>query len=1034
MPNINNIYNSDDLNLNASRKAITEFSSSNSEKTTLKVIIDENGIKKLVCVNGIQKSEAITNVKEVVKFLFKFDFNLILDTKDFNHEKIIKFISSDDSQEPLFMSEIKLAVIDTVYNKALELALKNKNKEKLFDLFDRKFEIPRCNTANTRLNLKNFPDLLEMLTSEELTRIGNIAIKNKNMNLVCDTIILSKNFVDFDQKSLLKNAYLVFNEAGSAPLYSICPPHLKYFLLELNSSQHPNDHPLHQAILNKDVEKLGSILKSPSPSPYVFAPDADGNTPLMLAIKNEAEDMVLELLSERNYNINPFQFVSSEEIYNNLSNNPLELEAYRNFITKFIMKNHFITNATGVAPLHLLLHVNNTSIIKFVLSKYQPDQFYDALVIKNSEGQAFVNELIEKNNPSIEDLQMKFLSELYWLSDEKKTQILSLINDKNLFIKLIIERKTFLTLELFNVLENPQIIDLAFSYNKMNLVNEIFYSNEGNTDIKNKIFDLVDLYFEQTIKSMGINFKHAYFESRGYENLLNLFIKSTNTDDIFIVGNVLHDCFLNKDLSQKLQPRLHDIVKNKNLRNHLLETTKFFSHCFQGWRLKSIVRLALDNDFPELIKWVKSNYSAYNLSPFMPELLKSASFCKVLKDYPEDIEKYIREEGGVLTLPFDSRLSLIAFLPPNLIRKTINEISIMQGKELLEASFNVSEADILNSRGEVIDNDYSRDLLLVEALEYLKLNRLYRIPQDTELGAPLMVAQLKENLGRFSLTALAYMSSRPEHQNTVFQFIKMFEDHHLAVIIPQLSPKNFIKLARRLDDIEWHSRLLPFTTDDQRFAYLNHEPFHEYYYRDWTEQSVKFKKRLAEVERMPIGLERNQKTLSLQKDFESYTFNVSRLEPFSAQLEKLADSLKVNTNSVEGLLRVNKQTELVLEKIGSYKQKKIGQIKKDFEGLKNIFDLKVFDENEPEENFKDPLTDKIMRTPLIVPDTGIVLDESTLKKQLNNEPGHYFNPYNRIQYPIEDYRIDIELQDKVKAWLALKDKKKKEEENFPTVK
>lgn len=81
---------------------------------------------------------------------------------------------------------------------------------------------------------------------------------------------------------------------------------------------------------------------------------------------------------------------------------------------------------------------------------------------------------------------------------------------------------------------------------------------------------------------------------------------------------------------------------------------------------------------------------------------------------------------------------------------------------------------------------------------------------------------------------------------------------------------------------------------------------------------------------------------------------------------------------------------------------------------------KVQEEEEEEElgevpdEFLDPLMCTLMKDPVKLPHSNISIDRSVIKAHLMNDPT---DPFNRTPLKIEDVKEDVELRDKIRAWV-----------------
>lgn len=82
----------------------------------------------------------------------------------------------------------------------------------------------------------------------------------------------------------------------------------------------------------------------------------------------------------------------------------------------------------------------------------------------------------------------------------------------------------------------------------------------------------------------------------------------------------------------------------------------------------------------------------------------------------------------------------------------------------------------------------------------------------------------------------------------------------------------------------------------------------------------------------------------------------------------------------------------------------------------NLANLEAILGDIPDE-FSDPLMMSLMRNPVILPGSGMSIDLPTIKRHLLNSPT---DPFNRQALALEDLKPDVELKEKIDAWIKQK--------------
>lgn len=528
-----------------------------------------------------------------------------------------------------------------------------------------------------------------------------------------------------------------------------------------------------------------------------------------------------------------------------------------------------------------------------------------------------------------------------------------------------------------------------------------------------------------------------YMELKGVGSLLDL-IASSRPPSQYLSEVLIHFyCHLSepklpfekaRELRENLRKQLDQVLKVPYLTKLLKEKTDYFRKL--SLEERELLIKGIESHEPLLLDVVKEENPEFDLSPYMAWMLKIPSFCLAIEEkYQKELGKYIQSHGVLSELSVESGLILLKYLSPNQRRKALDKVSSVLGKQLIETPLYIEESIELNAQGDFVDISPEVTLSVVEGLDYLRRNRLWKIPPETDPGPPLMVAELKSNLERVPLDAWAYLTHNSFHQKLVISFIKMLNDVQLAVIVPQLSPKRFLALLRYLKDYEWNNRLLAYATDTQKYAYLNDLSLSDHFYRDWNEKVRYFQKLLAEVESLSIGKIRDEKTLSLQKEFEIYMCNVKNSSLYFYQVSRIANKM-TETKSIFTEMGYRTSLQLQAEKnenTGGPKSNSAkskfdlhGKIRRDFESLKKIYALQLSTNSEnPEDDFMDVISWEIMEDPLFLPDSQekISLDKSTIL-QTHNQKGEYYEPVNRKYHPLSAFKPNIELRKRIQDWRA----------------
>ena len=84
------------------------------------------------------------------------------------------------------------------------------------------------------------------------------------------------------------------------------------------------------------------------------------------------------------------------------------------------------------------------------------------------------------------------------------------------------------------------------------------------------------------------------------------------------------------------------------------------------------------------------------------------------------------------------------------------------------------------------------------------------------------------------------------------------------------------------------------------------------------------------------------------------------------------------------------------------------------------------DLGEVPDEFMDPLMFDLMKDPVTLPSSKAVMDRSTIRSHLLSDPT---DPFNRMPLKIEEVVPNVELKEKIEAWIAEKKAAKQVERN-----
>jgi len=72
------------------------------------------------------------------------------------------------------------------------------------------------------------------------------------------------------------------------------------------------------------------------------------------------------------------------------------------------------------------------------------------------------------------------------------------------------------------------------------------------------------------------------------------------------------------------------------------------------------------------------------------------------------------------------------------------------------------------------------------------------------------------------------------------------------------------------------------------------------------------------------------------------------------------------------------------------------------------------------DEFLDPILMTLMKDPVLLPNSGIIVDRSTISRILLSDP---IDPFNRSPLTIEQVKPAVELKNKIDNWLNLNQNK-----------
>lgn len=932
--------------------------------------------------------KTVTALNEFVECKSRATLKVVEQADGTSYLKVVKgwrAYNPFDKEKNLVLIRIFLKQNYDIVDYTLKKCLKKESKIKLIKLM----KVFTCLLQSTQ-KLPNAIYNQKCLTKEELRDLAFEAINENNKLLFRWTVKLmgGKSVLDADlvKPATANGVMKTFSGIRSGALR--CPSHLQHHFSHIKNtfffSYRPN-YDLHVAIEDSRFTFPQYIDDS-----YLF-PDVNGNTPLMLAITKARTRVITQLLTSHRFSV-------------------------------------FMYNSQGVSPFHLLLQTEDEDIWRIFDSSIGYNfQIYQStllpmLIHKNAQGTTFLEEVME-NGDRRRDRVLRLLAYVIELKPSGLRLLLNSFTHDELkkdFVKLIIKEPKLLMVyvQAENQLSYQEILNLALEQQNRNVLTWLISKADSSKECKQLLANNI----EKLINIFGFNngnIVKLYIESQGIEKYLDLTLHGPYFNSRGLCNYGFASLYLNNfhNMRGESEKRLVEVVKIRILREYLIfNQFGYFKNCFAESSPEEVGDFALKNDFPELLEIVEAEDVAACIS--LP-MIRLPSFCKYLREKHTDaFEKYIKKMGLLKDLDIESKLFLLNYLPAEEVKSAIKSLNNTRKKDMIEMPLVVEKALMLDAQGIPRDADPERTLPLVEALNYLWLHRLKKIPAETDPGAPLMVAELKNNLNKLPLDSLACLASMPEHRQVVLAFVRYFEESQLKVIIPQIGPKGLITLLKKMADGELHACLLRFATDAQKVAYLNEYPLDRLYYTDWKKKAAEFRSMLAKIEGLPTAPETDEKIVNLQSDFQEYTKDIQLLEGYSARLQRIAGALIETTTNREIHFRVSAMRDNMVSDLGSFKDSIVGEVKKDYDSLKKIYDLKVSESDETPKEFLDPITDDVMTVPLICPNTLDIVDRSTLVSQLNNPPGKYRNPYDGLSHMISAYKLDTDLVKRIQSWEA----------------
>lgn len=973
--NMNPVTN---VNIPKTLKALQEFEECRS-RATIRVVKDSEESYLQVVTGFTAYSQIFKNNDEYAKEVSNFfsSNKNIIEKIDARHiSKLIGFLGKNRDYTTK-------RVVENLFSHGAKNALEGDDKSlviKLITVFSKTLQFSK---------MYNFPSVMHnqgLLTHEELSDLALKAAQQNNKVLFKWTVKLmgGKSTLKWE---LVKEA-IKHNIMKLSPLLikgSRCPSHLLHHFICTEDILLPvKNYSLHDAINNNERVSFTT-------DDTLFFPDLDGNTPLMLAIQKESVSSIPVLLSHD---------------------------------TRIVM----MYNSLGASPFHLLLETENESIWGFFDYREMPKlKMYQScllpmLIQKDREGKSFVEGLLESDDRRLKGV-LRLLVHCINLKPSGLRLLLKSFSSeerKKDFIKLISRLPElfliYLETEGSNFFTDEEIYSLAIEQKNAGAINWLA-KKASSSEV---CMQLILNHFSTIVKSLDLgdiaDTIDLFIQSQGVEKYLDLVLhhQCFNSHMSCLVG--FFTPYMNySEQSAEFQKRLPQIVKLRQLRNFLADRYVDFKEFFPTSPAE-IVEFAVKNDFPELLKVLPLDECNISLP-----MLRLPNFCRYLREnHTSKLEEYIRNFGALKELDRESKLALLGYLPAEDIWSTIKNLSHSQKRTLIDVSLDIEEAFILDNDGNVQDIDFDRTLPLPEALNYLRWHRLRKIPAATEQGSPLMVAELKNNLDKIPLDSLAYLASSSEHREVVLTFIKYFEELQLKVIVPQIRAKGLMALLKNSANGELHARLLKFATDAQKTAYLNEYPLDKQHYTDWKKMAGEFAAKLVAIESLPVDPARDKKIVNLQTDFQEYTKNIQMLEGYSVRLKRIGDAIGESTSNREVLFRVSNMLKNMKRDLGSFLEGKVGEIKKDYDSLKKIYDLELSGSDAHPPEFLDPILGEVMTEPLICPNTQDIVDRSSLALQVNNPRDCYMNPYDRKAYPISAYKLDTALLKRIAIWKARK--------------
>lgn len=411
------------------------------------------------------------------------------------------------------------------------------------------------------------------------------------------------------------------------------------------------------------------------------------------------------------------------------------------------------------------------------------------------------------------------------------------------------------------------------------------------------------------------------------------------------------------------------------------------------------------------------------------------------------LDNFIRSKNGWENLRVATQFLILPLLDPKDIKQLIKGITKGEGHDLLSEEVDIPQSKILRANGAVLRKEAERALPFNEALEYLGEHLIHAIPSGKGAGASKMLKHVQKILQTIPLKSLAYAASQSQLQATLINLHQAFTDTQLTVIIPCLSPANFLTLLQKYPKLNKKTKLLEYATCTQKIALLNQYPLESMHLPHWPSQKRMFEERLDKLSSIEDTSQRLQGITALQKEFVEATQPLHSIGQLSIEIARFSQALKAGDTNPELLIRIKQQQMRAHERLGLKTETKNeidphNTYAEYLELKSRIEELLVLPttDSTPDE-YLDEINAELMTNPIIIPktnkttkqieETEMRIDRNTLskfpkdQKRIRNNKTQYQNPFDRIWYNEEDFKIDVDLRQKIQEYLAKQPKKEK---------